>query len=90
MFRETETCDLCDKPVDAKTAWFVFKVRPSDPSQLVSVLMTCHEHDKALSLPEVIAALSDNRAYVVTTADIITQYIESDVATDRGHLFLAL
>ena len=79
------TCDYC-----AKTALVVVVTpRPSDPSEIVSILELCGEHDSEMTITQVEEVLATG-GHAVARPEVLWQYIESDVAMSNGHIFLTI
>lgn len=90
-----DMCDYCDQPVDFDTVVYVVCARPSDPSELVCVMLGCgkclHTTKLAMSFEVLLDKLNaDHSVHVSATADVLQTYIESEFARINGHLFLTI
>lgn len=84
MPRSSTICDSCS---DKATHWLIYR-RPSDPSELVSVLATCKEHAQYTCITdkeELIKALTPKDGGCVCSLELI-EWMEF---TDEGMVALA-
>lgn len=85
-------CDYCNQ---ASEEYVVVTPRPSDPSEIVSVLAYCGScatqdgREVEGDIVEVAASLSRG-ASVMTTYTILGVYMDSSMADHNGHGFLTI
>lgn len=86
-------CDDNDHKFDT-TEWLVVTPRPSDPTEIVSILVFCEEHApgvKRCTVAEVAEDLAHGAsAHSLVTRELMDEYMESPLATKNGHIFLTI
>ena len=80
-------CDYCEKEIHWVGDLVEIRVpRPSDPTDVTCVMWSCTECTDPLTLEELERAHIGYAAALKTTWD---EYVETETARKRGHLFLS-
>lgn len=84
-----QTCDMCNSEVTYADEVLVVTERPSDRTELVSIVGGCADCFTPSTYEQVLESFA-NGGTAASTRKVLDQYIHSHEAHARGHLFLTI